>query len=310
VTNTDETERQRLARIRPGLEKRANIYRIVRSFFCDRGFLEVETPVRAPTIAPELHIEPFESEGYFLSTSPELYMKRLLSAEYEKLFQISHCFRKDEKGKQHNPEFIMLEWYRTGGDYMQMIDDTEQLVVHIADTLHLGMHIPYQGHMIDITPPWLRVTVKDAFMKHTGWDPVTAGDLSNFDIDLVTKIMPAFPMNRPIILMDYPASMASLSRINSSNPQVAERAEVFIGGMELANAFSELTDPDQQRKRFQSEIEQISKERSRTHIMPEKFLDSLMYLQPCGGIALGIDRLIMLFNDTNIIDDVVAFPEA
>jgi len=310
VTNADETERQRLFRIRSGLEKRAQIYRIVRSFFCDQGFLEVETPIRASTIAPELHIEPFQSEGYLLSTSPELYMKRLLSAGYEKLFQISHCFRKDERGRQHNPEFILLEWYRSRSDYMQMIDDTEQLVLHIADILHLGTQIPYQGQIIDINPPWPKVTVREAFIKHAGWDPVTATDLSKFDIDLVTKIMPTFPKNRPVILMDYPAPMASLARLNSLNQLVAERAEVFIGGMELANAFSELTDPYQQRQRFQYEIAQIKKERDYNHIMPEKFLDSLAHLPPCGGIALGVDRLIMLFNDTNLIDDVVAFPES
>ncbi len=125
-------ESSRLKRIKAKLERRALILDGIRAFFCRQGFLEIETPLRVPAIAPEQFIMPYTSEGWFLSTSPELQMKRLLSAGYEKIFQICHCFRKDERGQHHNPEFTMLEWYRAGADYQQIIQDTEQLVLDLS----------------------------------------------------------------------------------------------------------------------------------------------------------------------------------
>ncbi len=130
-----EDELKRLARLKSNLERRALILQYIREFFNEQGFLEVETPIRAPTIAPELFIVPFQSEDWFLAASPELHMKRLLAAGYEKLYQFSHCFRKGERGRWHNPEFIMLEWYRKGADYPKIIDDTEKLVTTLASKL-------------------------------------------------------------------------------------------------------------------------------------------------------------------------------
>lgn len=302
-----EDERRRLKGIKPNLERRAAIYHLTRTFFIEQGFLEVETPTRVPCVAPELNIVPIPSEEWFLSTSPELYMKQLLAAGYDKLCQISHCFRQGERGKLHNPEFAMLEWYRAGADYLKMIEDTEQLVIAIAKGLRLGLSITYRGQKIDLTPPWNRVTIRDTFLKTAGWDPVASPDPMRFDTDLVTRVIPGFSPNRPTVLMDYPAPMASLARLKPGNPGVAERAEVFIGGLELANAYSELNDPDEQRRRFQQEIEQIQAEQGRKVAMPEKFLDTLSCLPECGGIALGIDRLVMLFCDADSIDEVVAF---
>ncbi len=296
-----------LKRIKPNLQRRADIYRITRTFFRELGFLEVETPVRVPCVAPELNIAPFPSQDWFLSTSPELHMKRLLAAGYERIFQIGHCFRKAERGKWHNPEFTMLEWYRAGADYQQMIKDTEQLVVAIASNLKLGSAITYRGQNIDLTPPWQRLTVREAFHKTAGWDPVANPDPLRFDTDLVTRVIPTFSPQRPTVLLDYPAPMASLARLKPGEACLAERAEVFIGGLELANAYSELTDQREQARRFQQEMEQIRKEPGRNVAMPEKFLESLAYLPECGGIALGVDRLVMLFCDTDSIDEVVAF---
>ena len=301
-----EDERRWLAQIKPNLQHRALIYEFTRAFFRERGFLEIETPVRVPGVAPEKYIVPFESEGWFLITSPELHMKRLLAAGYDKLFQITHCFRKGERGKQHNPEFTMLEWYRAHADYRQMLRDTEELAMTLTSRLRLKPVIQYKSQDIDLTLPWPRITVRDAFLRAAGWDPVTENDPVRFDHDLVEKVIPSFAPNRPTVLLDYPASMASLARLSKKEPGVAERAEVFIGGLELANAYSELRDRQEQEKRFKNEIEQIQQE-GRTAIMPWRFLEAVTYLPECAGIALGMDRLVMLLCDADSIREVTAF---
>ncbi|MBI2836164.1 MAG: EF-P lysine aminoacylase GenX [Chloroflexi bacterium] len=302
-----EAERRRLARLKPNLERRALIFDLTRSFFRQQGFLEVDTPVRMPEIAPESHIIPFGSEGWYLSTSPELHMKRLITAGYEKIFQFGRCFRKGERGRWHNPEFTMLEWYRVGAGYLEMIRDTEQLIATITRELCGSLKIPYQGHEIDLAPPWPEVTVREAFLRSAGWDPVVRLDPARFDADLVTKVMPAFPSDRPTVPLDYPAALGSLARLKPDNPAVAERAEVFIGGLELANAFSELTDLAEQRKRFKEEVRQIRQMLGQKRAMPQKFLRALRRLPECGGIALGMDRLVMLFCDADSIDQVMPF---
>ena len=297
----------RLIRLKPNLERRASIYEFTRAFFREQGFLEIETPIRMLAVAPELYIVPFESENWFLSTSPELYMKRLLAAGYNRLFQISRCFRKGERGRWHNSEFTLLEWYRTGADYRQMVRDTEQLVMTVASRLELGPIIHYRSQNIDLTPPWPSITVRDAFLHAAGWDPIAEPDPLRFDTDLVTKVIPSFAPGRPTVLLDYPAAMASLARLKPGEATVAERAEVFVGGLELANAYSELRDAQEQEKRFRAEIAQIEVERGTKIAMPWRFLEAVPCLPECGGIALGMDRLVMLFCDADSIDEVVAF---
>jgi len=260
-----------------------------------------------PAIAPEPHITPFTSEGWYLATSPELHMKRLLSAGYKRLFQLSRCFRRDERGRCHNPEFTMLEWYRAHADYAQVIRDTENLVMTLAERLGRGTTLEYQGQKIDIKPPWPRLTVREAFLKSAGWDPVAELDPRRFDTDLVTRVIPAFPQNHPTVLTDYPAAMASLARLKPDDPGVAERAEVFISALELANIYSELNDAREQEKRFREALEQIRQEQGRQMPMPERFLESVAYLPECGGAALGMDRLVMLLCDAGSIDEVIAF---
>jgi len=301
-----DDEHQRLIRLKPNLQRRALIYEFTRTFFREGGFLEVETPVRVPAVAPELNIAPFESEGWFLATSPELYMKRLLAAGYDKLFQFSRCFRKGERGRWHNPEFTLLEWYHTGADYLQMLNDTEKLVTVLASRLGLGVRIRYQNQNIDLTMPWQRITVHEAFTSAAGWGPVTESDPLRFDTDLVTKVIPSFA-GQPTILLEYPATMASLARLKAGGPGVAERGEVFIAGLEIANAYSELRDYQEQESRFQKEIEHIQKEEGRKAAIPRQFLKALRHLPECGGIALGMDRLVMLLCDAGSIDDVMAF---
>jgi lysyl-tRNA synthetase class 2 len=302
-----EDEPKCLARLLPNLKRRALILEFIRAFFKKQGFLEVDTPIRVPAIAPEPFIVPSQSEDWFLAASPELHMKRLLAAGYDRIFQFSHCFRKNERGRWHNPEFTMLEWYRQGADYLKIIQDTERLVLTVAKKLGLKKTIKYLGQEIDISLPWPRITVSDAYIAAAGWDPVVENDPLKFDMDFVAKVLPALSPNRPAVLMDYPASQASLARLKPDNPLIAERAEVFIGGLELANAYSELVDAKEQASRFREAIEQIRRERGQTMPMPEKFLEAVAHLPECGGIALGIDRLVMLFCDAAAIDDVIPF---
>jgi lysyl-tRNA synthetase class 2 len=304
-----EDETKRLARLRKNLERRASIFKHIRDFFNEQGFLEVDTPIRTPTIAPEAFIVPFQSEDWYLSASPELYMKRLLAAGYDKIFQFSHCFRKGERGRWHNTEFIMLEWYRRGADYRQIIKDTEQLITAVARKLGNKNSIKYQDQEIDISTPWPRISVSEVYLKYAGWDPAAKDDPEKFDIDFVEKILPNLAKDRPTVLTDYPASQTSLARLKSGNPKIAERAEVFTGGLELANAYSELADAAEQAKRFREAIEKIKKERGQEMPMPEKFIKAMQNLPECGGIALGVDRLVMLFCDADKIDDVTAFTQ-
>ena len=289
------------------LECRASILDGVRAFFYREGFIEIETPLRVPAVAPEQFITPYTSEGWFLSTSPELQMKRLLSAGYERIFQICHCFRKDECGRQHNPEFTMLEWYRAGAGYLKIIEDTERLVLDLSTRFCTGHVLNYQGNRIDLTPPWPRVTVSEAYLGWADWDPLRDFDGQRFDDDMVDKIMPRFAAKRPTVILDYPAECAALARLRPDNPRVAERAEVFIAGLEIANAYSELNDAEEQEKRFKLEIEEMSS-KGKPAVLPRKFLDAVRDLPECGGIALGVDRLVMLFCDAASIEDVIAFP--
>jgi lysyl-tRNA synthetase class 2 len=300
-------ESRRLFKIKKMLESRAAIMAGIRAFFLEKGFLEIDTPLRVPAIAPEQFILPYTSEGWYLSTSPELQMKRLLSAGYEKIFQIAHCFRRDECGRQHNPEFTMLEWYRAAGDYNQIISDTEQLVIFLAHRFGYGDCLKYQGKSIDISLPWPRIGVREAYTKWAGWDPFINFDGQKFDDDLVEKVIPHFPANRPMVIMDYPLECAALARLKPGQTGVAERAEVFMGGLEIANAYSELNDPVEQRRRFKDEMD-IMQQAGKPCVWPQKFITAIETMPECGGIAVGVDRLVMLLSDAASIDEVIAFP--
>ena len=298
-------EEARLRRIKASLERRALILDSIRTFFKREGFLEVETPVLLPQVAPEQFIDPFAVGSWFLSTSPEMHMKRLLAAGYGDMFQVTRCFRRGERGRLHNPEFAMIEWYRAGADYAKIIEDTERLVLAAAGDLGLGHSIHYQGREINLARPWPRTTVREAFLRSAGWDPVAQPDAERFDLDLVDRVMPDFPPDRPMVLMEYPAAGASMARLKPGDSTVAERAEVFIAGLELANAYSELTDAEELEQRFREVIRERGEGQ---RPLPESFLQAMASLPACGGIALGVDRLVMLLCDAASIDDVVAFP--
>lgn len=301
-----DEERRRLARLKPNLERRARILELTRFFFVEHGFLEVDTPVRVPAVAPEAYIDPFASEGWYLSTSPELHIKRMLASGYDKIFQICHCFRKGERGRWHNPEFSMLEWYRTDAGYDDIINDTEQLISGLLKTLGYEDVIEYAGCKINIRPPWPRIKVREAFLNAAGWDPIEEYDPVRFDTDTVEKIIPSFNPGRPTVLMDYPREAAALARLSPDGTS-AERAEVFIGGLELVNVYSELNDPAEQKRRFEEAIRQISAEKGVSMPLPQMFLEAVPHLPRCGGAALGIDRLVMLLCDAGSIDEVIPF---
>ncbi|MDD4924258.1 MAG: EF-P lysine aminoacylase GenX [Dehalococcoidales bacterium] len=301
-----DDERRHLLQLESNLKKRVLIYKLIRRFFEDRGFLEVETPVRVPVIAPEPYIVPFESDGWFLSTSPELHMKRMLAAGYKKLFQFSRCFRKGEQGRLHNPEFTMLEWYYANAGYLVIIQQIEDLVAYLAGAMEFR-RIKHGKLDFDISTPWSRMTVRDAYIKFAGWDPTTKPDPLRFDIDMAGKVIPGLSKDHPTVLLDYPSYAAALARIKPDNPAVAERAEIFFGELELANVYSELVDADVQKKRFVEAIGQIEKEQGKKMQMPDKFIEALPFIPECGGVALGIDRLVMLLCNAASIDEVITF---
>ncbi len=295
----------RLASKRRNLTLRADILRAVRRFFEERGFLEVTTPLLNPAAIPEDHIQPVETESGLLLPSPEIHMKRFLAAGYERIFQVGPGFRKGERGNHHLPEFTLLEWYRAGEDYRALARDCEGLLAGVCRDLFGRTRIEHGEEPIDLDPPWQRVTLQEAFLAHAGWDPLETENPDRFEQDLVEKVIPALDMAQPVFLIDFPAYEASLARRKPANPRVAERIELFAGGLELANGFSELTDPEEQRRRFEQTNERRRRRGERAYPIPERFLAFLPDLPPCAGIALGLDRLVMLFAGASGIDEVI-----
>ena len=295
-----------LARKSQTLEMRAKLIQSLRLFFINSGFLEVETPLRIPSPAPEEHIEAIRSEDWFLQTSPELCMKRLLAAGYSRIFQISPCFRSAERGDKHLPEFTMLEWYVAGFDYQQLMEQCETLIWSVARDLGIT-EINRYNQKINLAPPWERITVADAFLKYAPVSLDEAMARNIFDEILVDDIEPHLGINKPTFIYDYPAKLAALAKLKNDNPAVSERFELYIGSLEIANGFSELTDATEQRRRFEDALKKRAEKHWARYEMPEKFLQSLETLPPSAGIALGIDRLVMIITGATTIDDVVAF---
>ena len=290
--------------LQPALELRSRILHAMREWFAGEGFIEIETPVRLPTPALELNIDAEPSGRSFLRTSPELHMKRLLCAGYERIYQIGPCFRKGERGDRHNPEYTMLEWYRSDNDYLGILADTERLLSHLSRALASA---PATGLP---PPPWPRHTVSELFLKYAGWDPVARFDADRFDRDLVERVEPELPRATPVFVMDYPAQAAALSRRSPANPAVAERFELYINGIEIANAFSELTDAGEQRQRFAEWAGERGGRGATVYPLDEAFLGALtLGMPPSGGIALGIDRLVMVLAGATSLDQVMAFRE-
>lgn len=295
-----------LARKSQALRARARLTQSLRAYFINRDFLEVETPLRIPAPAPEEHIEAIPADGWFLQTSPELCMKRLLAAGYPRLFQISKCFRKAERGRLHLPEFTMLEWYVAGFDYQKLMAQCEELIRSAAAESAPGS-LKRSGRSISLTPGWEKLSVAEAFAKYAPVSMETALAQNRFDEVLVEHVEPRLGAVKPTFLYDYPASLAALAKLKDGHPAVCERFELYIGGLEIANGFSELTDAAEQRQRFDEALKKRAAKHWASYDMPEKFLQALDALPPCAGAALGVDRLAMLCVGADKIDDVVAF---
>lgn len=298
---------------RPGpdhpLAVRGRMLAAIRTFLTDRAFLEVETPVRVAAPALEAHIDAEPSGGCWLRTSPELHMKRLLAAGWPRLFQMGPCFRRGERGALHHPEYTMLEWYRAPGDAAAILEDLRALLPAAARAATGRPAARRDGIEIALDGPWEILTVADAFRRWAGWNPVEAFDADRFDLDLVDRVEPALPRDRPVVLTDYPAAAAALARLKPSDPRVAERWEAYLGGVELANAYSELTDPAEQRARFEACAADRRARGRDVYPLDEAFLAALAAMPPAGGVALGIDRLAMLIAGAASLDAVMAFRE-
>ncbi len=289
------------------LRQRAAIIQSIRDFFVSRGFLEVETPQRIPANAPEEHIEPFGSGDRYLHTSPELCLKRLLCRGHDKIFQICHCWRSDERGRRHVPEFTLLEWYRADSDYRDLMRDCEELLTWVGKACRTAGHVPAGSQCGGFSETPERITVRKAFARFASRDMEAAVRDGSFDEVMATVVEPALSHSTPVILMDYPARMAALARLKPDDPAVAERFELYAGGLELANGFSELNDPVEQRLRFEEANNRRIELGSAPLPLPEPFLQELAGMPPSAGIALGVDRLVMLCTGAERIDDVLAF---
>lgn len=286
---------------------RARVVQAIRAFFIENGYLEVETPIRIPAPIPEAHINGFESEGWYLHASPEICMKRLAARGHEKIFQICKCFRKEEVGDLHLTEMTLLEWYTAGHTYRELMAQTAALLRYVARKTGKGNSLNRGREIISLEPPWQEVTVADAFEMFAPVSLETALRNDTVDEVMAFDIEPRLGLGKPTFIYDYPASMGALARKKPDNPALAERFELYIAGVELANGFSELTDPKEQRCRFQEEIERRKAGGQSETPMPHKFLAELAHLPDTAGIAVGIDRLVMLFADADTIDQVVTF---
>ena len=289
------------------LRKRALLKKYMREFFDRQDFLEVETPVRIAGPAPEEYIDCIPSAGKFLRPSPELEMKVLLANKYQKIYQFGPCFRADEHGWKHREEFTMLEYYIAGGNYVELRDFTTGLITSSLKKLLQKSTLTFHGKVIDLDSPAEVITVEEAFRRYTNCDMFEADKSDLFDELMVTKIEPQLGNGHLTYLTDYPASRASLAQLSASDKRVAERWELYIAGVELANAYGELTDGAEQLKRFEASREFRKKRGAAEYGEPAAFNDVLRRnaLPVCTGSALGFDRLAMIAVDAEDISEVL-----
>lgn len=275
------------------LKARDALMQSIRAFFHFEGFIEVETPVRLRIPCMELHIDAEPSGDHYLRTSPELCHKKLLARGADNIFEVAKCFRQGERGHLHNPEYTMLEWYRSGGDYMTALQDTQNLLCAVGR----------------VSPPgeWKIFTVAEVFEEFAGWNPVEEFDADRFDFDLVEKVEPKLPTDCPVVLKDYPAELCALARLKPGKPKVAERWELYLNGIEIANAYSELTDPVEQRARFEKWGAQRKSLGKPVYELDEEFFQCLETMPAACGVALGLDRLLMILLGAESLDEVLPF---
>lgn len=321
-------------RLRFLAEARKRLYTAVRSFFDAREFLEVETPLLLAAPALQGHIEEMSTsfrrpdgsaQRLYLSTSPEHAMKRLLAAGLERIYQIAHFFRDGELTDLHSPAFTGLEWYEAHTDYRHCMRTTEALVAHVADAVAGSLSITYRGEEVDLTPPWERLSLAEAFARELAveLDPAGPADdlreaLREGRVDVgpeddwetcffkayIERVEPALGRGKPTLLVDWPLGMTAMSRPKPEDSRWCERFELYVAGLELGNAFSELTDGEEQRSRFERVAAGRPGQRP-----DERLLEAMAYgIPPASGMAMGLDRLLMLLTDSPTIADVLLFP--
>ncbi len=315
-------------------EVRSKIINAIRLFLTERGFLEVETPMMHP-IPGGAAARPFITHhntlgmDLYLRIAPELYLKRLIVGGFERVFEINRNFRNEGISTIHNPEFTMLEFYMAYADYNILMSFTEELFSKIAEETLGSLQFEYQDLKIDFTPPWKRLSYVEAISEHFNIsmddcsDEKKVGDLikrSGLKLDGIhslgkmlellfdTGVEPG--LNGPVFITDFPTELSPLAKRRPDAPHLTERFELFIAGREIANAFSELNDPQDQRGRFEAQSQQRDSGDEEAHQMDEDYLLALEYgLPPTAGEGIGIDRLVMLLTNQNSIRDVILFPQ-
>ncbi|MBL7198850.1 MAG: lysine--tRNA ligase [Anaerolineae bacterium] len=312
---------------------RARVIQALRQFLDGHDFLEVETPILQP-IYGGAAARPFVThhnqlhQDLYLRISFELYLKRLLVGMYDRVYEIGRDFRNEGVSYKHNPEFTQLEFYAAYLDYNDVMELTEQMVAYVAEQVTGGTAITYQGHEIDLSPPWRRVTLREAIVDVTGIDytrypiaeqlseairaqglPAKTGATWGYLIDksLLAAVEPT--LLQPTFILDYPYDISPLAKAKPGDRTHVERFEFFIGGLECGNAFSELNDPLDQERRFQDMNSMYAADDEEAHPMDEDYLRAMRYgMPPCGGFGTGVDRLVMLFADQESIREVLLFP--
>ena len=313
--------------------KRTKIIQLIRQFLDGRDFLEVETPMMQP-IPGGATARPFKTYhnaldmDLYLRVAPELYLKRLVIGGLERVYEINRNFRNEGISTQHNPEFTMLEFYQGYATFEDLMTLTEEMCCFIVRNVLGGLELEYQGEKIDFSPPWRRLTIEEAIVQ---WGAVDPKNLHNYDTALeyaqgleipvergiphgkiITEILGEIVepnLIQPTFIMHYPTDVSPLSRRNEAHPDLVDRFELFIGGKEIANGFSELNDPVDQRERFMKQLEQGNGGEMEGHRLDEDFLQALEYgMPPTAGEGIGVDRLVMLLTDSPSIREVILFP--
>jgi lysyl-tRNA synthetase class 2 len=328
---------------------REKVITAIRTFFLNRAFHEIETPTLIARPPAESYLDVFETTLFdrtrvphkaYLSTSPEVPLKKLMVAGLGNCYSLTKSFRNMEtQSNTHNPEFTILEWYRVGADYMEIMKDCEELLVFINTYLLRSQEdkkikntqeMVYQGKHVDLSPSWERLTVSESFAKWAHVDFEEFLDEENakqiarekgYSVDasntweelynqiFLNEIEPHLGQGKPTILYEFPAAMGALARKKKSDPRFAERFEFYIEGLELGDCYSELTDWKEQEARFENELAEIRRMGKTVYDYDRDFIEALKVgLPDCSGIAIGVDRLVMLYADTKKIQDILYFP--
>lgn len=289
---------------RKRLEYKARLIAAIRECFDDHGFIEVVTPTLISAPAPEEHIEALAVGDGFLRTSPELEMKRLLAEGVGNVYQIGPCFREGEFGRLHRREFTMLEWYHVGADYRELLQFSQNMLRRVAAKLLDSPVREFRGNSLRFDADWEVVSVRDAFARWADETPEEALENGRFEEALVERIEPRLGVERPAALIDYPARLASLSRLKPEDPTLAERWELYLGGVEIANAYGELTDPVELKSRFARFVETRRAGGLTEYPEAKAFMEAMAKgLPDSSGCALGVDRLAMVLTGADDIGE-------